>query len=163
MPVFPAANETPSSDPQVVRGRYLVTAAACGDCHSPTAKPTDPFGPANPKWMSGSDRPFTVGEWTTYAPNLTPDRTTGLGDWSARQIRRALQTGQDDEGRMLCPPMPSAAVYHNLTAADALAIAAYLQSIKPVSNAVPEPKGPPCPKTVPTLPPYPAAQEVNVP
>ena len=74
-------------------------------------------------------------------PNLTPDKQTGLGNWTADQIVTALTTGKTPEGRILAPIMPWHA-YANLTKSDALAIAAYLKSLPPVSHQVGGPYGP---------------------
>jgi cytochrome c553 len=76
-----------------------------------------------------------------YGPNLTPDPETGLGTWSEAEIVTAIRTGQRPDGRMLAPVMP----WMNLAALsdeDALALAAYLKSLPPVSNRVPGPVGP---------------------
>ena len=67
--------------------------------------------------------------------NLTPDKETGLGDWTSEQIIAAIRTGKTPEGRDLSPVMPYAAFSH-LTDADAEAIAAFLKSLPPVSNKV---------------------------
>ena len=73
-------------------------------------------------------------------PNLTPDKT-GLGDWSEEQIITALQTGMRPDGRELAPIMPWHA-FATLTKEDVTAIAAFLKSLPPVSNEVPDPVGP---------------------
>ena len=67
--------------------------------------------------------------------NLTPDKETGLGDWTSEQIIAAIRTGKTPEGKDLSPVMPYAAFWH-LTDADAEAIAAFLKSLPPVSNKV---------------------------
>jgi hypothetical protein len=76
-----------------------------------------------------------------HGPNLTPDKETGLGNWSKAQIVTALQKGTRPDGRVLAPIMPWKA-FAKLTKSDANAIAAYLKSLKPVSNKVPGPFGP---------------------
>ncbi|HZH26491.1 MAG TPA: hypothetical protein VEY95_04840 [Azospirillaceae bacterium] len=71
-----------------------------------------------------------------HPPNLTPDRETGLGDWSEADIIKAVRTGVRPDGRMLAPVMPYPS-YGKLTDEDAQAPAAYLKSLKPVRNQVP--------------------------
>ena len=73
-----------------------------------------------------------------FAPNLTPDAETGLGEWTRRDIAAAIQTGVDHNGGRLRLVMPWAN-YSVLTERDTLAIAAYLRSLDPVSNRVPDP------------------------
>jgi mono/diheme cytochrome c family protein len=123
----------------LARGKYLVTMGGCNDCHTPgyfLGKPD--MG----RFLGGSDVGFEMpGLGVFFGPNLTPDKETGLGEWSAEQIVAAIQTGQRPDGRVLVPIMPSHA-FANLTKADAAAIAAYLKSLPPVKNKAPGPFGP---------------------
>jgi mono/diheme cytochrome c family protein len=127
------------ADPQVERGKYLVTIGGCGDCHTPGAL----LGkPDESRLLGGSDVGFAVpGLGVFVGRNLTPDKQTGLGDWTSAQIIAAITTGKRPDGRVLAPVMPWPALSH-LTKADAEAIAAYLKSIPAVSHAVPGPFGP---------------------
>jgi hypothetical protein len=70
--------------------------------------------------------------------NITPDKETGIGSWTPEQIVKAIQTGERPDGRILAPIMPWHA-FAELTANDAMAIAAFLQSLNPVSNQLPGP------------------------
>ena len=74
---------------------------------------------------------------TIYSPNITADKDTGIGNWSDAQFLNALHQGIDDEGERLYPAMPYAS-YTYMTDADALAIKAYLFSLKPVHQENPE-------------------------
>lgn len=124
---------------QVARGKYLVTIGSCTDCHTPGSF----FGkPDMKRFLGGSDVGFAIpGLGVFVGPNLTPDKETGLGKWSTQQIVTALTTGKLPDGRVLAPVMPYEA-YAHLTHADALAIAAYLKSLPPVSHKVAGPFGP---------------------
>lgn len=134
-----AVNAADKADKQVVRGRYLVTLGGCVDCHTPgyfLGKPD------MQRMLGGSDVGFELpGLGVFYGRNLTPDKDTGLGNWTETQIVTALQTGVRPDGRMLAPIMPWRAFAH-LTKADAHAIAAYLKSLPAVHNEVPGPFGP---------------------
>ncbi|TPK46594.1 MULTISPECIES: cytochrome c [unclassified Mesorhizobium] len=125
-----------ADDAQVARGEYLVTIAGCNDCHTPGYF----FGkPDMSRFLGGSDVGFEIpGVGVFPGRNITPDRETGIGSWTPEQIVAAIQTGQRPDGRTLAPIMPWPAFAH-LTADDAMAIAAFLQSVKPVSNKVPGP------------------------
>jgi mono/diheme cytochrome c family protein len=128
----------PVSDP-VKRGEYLVTLMACSDCHTPGALIGKPDAT---KTLGGSDVGFFAPEvGTFYGPNLTPDKETGLGNWSEAEIVTALRTGARPDGRQLAPMMPWMA-YAKLTDEDAAAIAAYLKTVPAVSNKAPGPFGP---------------------
>ena len=124
---------------EIARGRYLVQIAGCGDCHTPGHLLGSPdMG----RFLGGSDVGFEVpGIGIVYGPNLTPDAETGLGGWSADQIVAAIRTGVTPDERVLVPVMPWPNLA-SLTDQDAYAIAAFLQSLDPVSNNVPEPVPP---------------------
>ena len=120
----------------VQRGEYLVrNVSVCGHCHS--GDPRDSDGP-----LSGG-RTFT--NWrlgTIRAANLTPDAETGLGRWSENDFVQTIRTGRHlGRGRQVLPPMPIP-VYSQMTDDDLKAVFAYLQTLPPVRNKVPEPLPP---------------------
>ena len=91
------------------------------------------------RFLAGSDVGYAIPELgINVPPNLTPDKTTGLGDWTTQQIVTAITTGQRPDGRILAPIMPWQSLSH-LTKSDATAIAVYLKSLPPVHNQVPGP------------------------
>jgi mono/diheme cytochrome c family protein len=110
----------------IERGQYLTRAADCVACH--TAKGGVPFA---------GGLAFVLPFGTIYSANITPDKDTGIGSWSDAAFLNALHKGIDDEGKPLYPAMPYAS-YTGMTDADALAIKAYLFSLAPVHNEVPE-------------------------
>jgi mono/diheme cytochrome c family protein len=110
----------------ILRGEYLERAADCRSCH--TAVGGTPFA-------GGRAFPISIG--TLYSANITPDKETGIGAWSDAAFLNAVHKGIDDEGTPLYPAMPSAS-FTGMTDADALAIKAYLFSLKPVHNEVPQ-------------------------
>jgi mono/diheme cytochrome c family protein len=112
----------------VARGEYLARAADCQACH--TAKGGTPYA---------GGLAFVLPFGTIYSANITADQDTGIGSWSDAAFLGALHKGVDDEGEPLYPAMPFAS-YSGMTDADALAIKAYLFSLKPVHADVPENK-----------------------
>jgi mono/diheme cytochrome c family protein len=132
------------------RGEYLATIMDCGGCHTPGAL-AGKADAARP--LAGSNIGFQIpGVGIFYPPNLTPDGETGLGKWSEREIVTAVRTGVRPDGRVLAPIMP----YHNyakLTDVDASALAAYLKTLKPISNKAPSMVGPIEKATAPYLAP----------
>jgi mono/diheme cytochrome c family protein len=128
-----------AADTQIARGKYLATFGGCGDCHTPGSF----LGhPDTQRLLAGSDVGFAIpGLGVFVARNLTPDKETGIGSWTRAQIVTAITTGKRPDGRVLAPIMPWMD-FKTLTKADANAIAAYLQSLPPVKNAVPGPFGP---------------------
>jgi mono/diheme cytochrome c family protein len=130
---------TGHADSQLDRGKYLVTLGGCNDCHTPGYF----FGkPDSARYLGGSDVGFEIPGLGAFAgANITPDKETGIGSWTADEVVRALQTGVRPDGRILAPIMPWHA-FANLTKDDATAIAVFLQSLPSVKNAVPGPFGP---------------------
>lgn len=170
-----SSTPTKAADP-VERGRYLVTAAGCNDCHTPMIM--GPQGPmrdpnhvlaghpaslvmppppaAEGPWIASASATFTAwsGPWgVSFTANLTPDDETGLGTWDTQTfidtIRNARHMGK---GRKLLPPMP-ADMIATYTDEDLAAIFAYLQSLPPVKNRVPDPIPPSAPLAVAPTPP----------
>jgi mono/diheme cytochrome c family protein len=136
MPPLPAAtdiSEPDRSDP-VAYGGYLVSSLlACTDCHTPTDPTTG--APIFEKYLGGG-QPFE-GPWgIVYGGNITPDEATGLGTWSAAEIKRVFASGVRPDGRRLIV-MPWQG-YSRLNPDDMDAVVAYLQEgLAPISNEVP--------------------------
>ncbi len=129
----------PTAGDKIKRGEYLVSVGACGDCHTPGAL----LGkPEMDKVLSGGNVGLEVPELgVAFPPNLTPDKDTWLGNWSDEDIAKTIRTGVRPDGRQLSPVMPYVS-YAKLTDEDALAIAAFLKSLAPISNKVLGPFGP---------------------
>ena len=148
------------------RGKYLVNAMGCNDCHTPwkmgpkgpepdmtrflsghpqdMALPPAPAAPPGP-WIGAFAATMTAwsGPWgVSFTRNLTSDKETGLGDWTEQNFIATIRTGKRmGKGRDLLPPMPWFA-YKNLSDNDLKSIFAYLRTIPVVKNKVPEPMPP---------------------
>jgi mono/diheme cytochrome c family protein len=160
--------DTAAGQSAAERGKYLVTVGVCHDCHTPkTFGPTGPQNdlsralsghPANEKvapvpmsalgpdkWGALGNNHFTAwaGPWgVSYARNLTPDMTTGLGSWTEEMFIKTIREGKHQgEGRPLLPPMPWPE-YKLMTDDDLKAVWAYLRTLPPINNAVPDPTPP---------------------
>ncbi|MGA9120108.1 MAG: c-type cytochrome [Bacteroidota bacterium] len=124
------------SDP-IHWGKYLVDGLGCAHCHTPFDEKGEYY--AQLKFAGGQEWSLgPYGKIVSY--NLTSDSTTGLGGWSDDQIKLVLKKGTRRDGsRMLPFPMPWTA-YSALEEKDLDAIIAYLRSIPPVSNPIPNPQ-----------------------
>lgn len=113
------------------RGQYLVEGlGACGNCHTPKG----PQGDIQDRHLAGGfGLDMAFGSWV--APNITPDRLTGIGTWTDAQIVRAIRDGKHRDGRTLGPPMPYQ-LYRGLSNRDVKAMVAYLRTVRPVFNQV---------------------------
>ena len=88
------------------------------------------------RYLGGSDVGFSIPTQGVFVgQNLTPDKETGLGQWTAEQIVTAIRKGKRPDGSELSGVMPWAS-FSKLTDEDASAIAAFLQSLPPVNNKV---------------------------
>jgi mono/diheme cytochrome c family protein len=111
---------------QVKRGEYLARAADCMVCH------TAPGGAA---YAGGLAIPLPFG--TIYTTNITPDKDTGIGNYSDQEFLDALRRGKRRDGARLYPAMPFTS-YTYMTDVDGLAIKAYLFSLPAVHQAAPD-------------------------
>ncbi|MBC8638886.1 cytochrome c [Caballeronia sp. EK] len=100
----------------VKRGEYLARAGDCIACHTLPAGKT--FGGGRPM-----DTPFG----TLYTPNISSDKDTGIGKWTAEEFYTMMHTGKSRDGSLLYPAMPFTS-YTNVTRADSDAIYAFLMS-----------------------------------
>ena len=102
-----------------------------------------PRAAEGPWTMHGAVTPATSGPWgVSFAANLTPDETTGLGSWTEQQFIDTLRNGRHQgRGRQLLPPMPWPA-FGQMDDADLKAIFAYLRTVPKVRNKVPDPVPP---------------------
>ena len=150
---------------QIARGKYLVDIMGCHDCHTPMK-----LGPNGPEWdmtraLSGHPESLVMppapeqklpwmasmgmtmtawnGPWgTSFTRNLTPDKETGLGDWTVEEFIATMKTGRErGKGRPVLPPMPVQNLA-NLTDSVIRALFAYLQSLPAIKNRTPQPVEP---------------------
>jgi len=123
----------------VARGEYLVRAVGhCGECHTPRGMSQ---AMDNSRFLSGN--PKSKGPEGAEVPNITPDKETGIGNWSEAQVVEFLGTGNKPDGDTAGGLMERAikgtsAGFKDLTKADRLAIARYLKTIPPIKNKIGE-------------------------
>lgn len=123
-----------AQSPLVKRGDYLVnTILTCGNCHTPKGPTGDIMDKAFSGGLSWDEPPFKV-----TAPNITQDKATGIGAWSDADIKKLMRTGKRPNGVQIAEVMPTA-FYGIVTDNDMNAIVAYLRTLKPIANKVPDP------------------------
>ena len=158
-------DKTGAMSDAVARGKFLTLIGDCQICHSPkiftekgpepdvaraySGAPADAVMPAVPsgvlapdKWGTLATNDFTAwaGPWgVSFASNLTPDKKTGLGEWTEQQFIDAMRKGKHRGfGRPILPPMPWSNL-GKLSDDDLKALFAYLQTLPAISNKVPDP------------------------
>ena len=119
----PAGGARPlASEAQVERGRYLALAGNCAGCHT---------SPGDRPYAGGAGVPTPFG--TVFPGNLTPDRATGLGAWTADEFWRSMHEGRSRDGRLLYPAFPYPE-YTRITREDSDALFAWLRTLPPVAR-----------------------------
>jgi mono/diheme cytochrome c family protein len=122
-----AVAETP-----VERGEYLVRGPmSCGNCHTPQG----PDGPDMSKELAGGQLVIDDHMMTAYSTNITP--AGPVADWTDAELARAIREGIRPDGSLIRPPMPFS-LYRDLSDSDLEAIVAFLRTLPPVENEVPE-------------------------
>lgn len=114
-----------SGEQQVERGAYLARAGNCMGCH--TARGGLPYAGGR-----AIETPFGA----VFSSNLTPDKATGLGNWSAADFWQALHHGRSKNGRLLVPAFPYPN-YTYVTQPDSDALFAFLQSLPAANQPTP--------------------------
>lgn len=122
---LPATAQAP--DAQVARGEYLARAADCGACH----REPQTGGPA---YAGGYVIASPMGD--IVAPNITPSKTAGIGNWSFQDFDRAMRKGERPDGQKLYPAMPYTD-YQGINDADMHALYAYFMKGVQPADAVP--------------------------
>ena len=113
------------SDPTqaaIARGQYLAAVGDCYACHTQRGQP---------ELAGGLEMATPFGR--LYTPNITPDKETGIGTWSADDFWRSMHEGKGKDGSLLYPAMPFTN-YTKVTREDSDAIYAYFMSVQPVQR-----------------------------
>ncbi len=160
-------NKPMSQQELIARGKYLVVTGGCADCHSPKVYTENGAIPDSTRSLSGfpqgeklpaldvkyvspgnwvateSNFAAWVGPWgISYAANITPDNATGIGALTEEMFIKSLREGKFmGVGRPLLPPMPWQVIGQK-SDQDLKAMYAYLMSIKPIHNEIPQPVPP---------------------
>src|SRR5271165_1525178 len=107
----------------IEKGEYLARVGDCIACHT---------APEGKLFAGGLAMPTPFG--TLYTSNVTPDRETGIGAWTADQFYGTMHSGRFPHGGLLYPAMPFGS-YTKVTRQDSDAIFAYLRTVPPVRQA----------------------------
>jgi hypothetical protein len=111
-------------------------------CHTP---PGGPGGTLDDSMLLAGGLRVSAGPYGDfYSANLTSDRETGLGGWTDDEIKRGITTGTTRDGRRSLPFVMPYTARANMSPEDLDALVAYLRSLPPVYNKIPEhePPGP---------------------
>src|SRR3989475_1675885 len=134
----PLTNRSFERTPEcLARGRYLVNGIGeCFACHGPFESNTPGWPPVRGKEGSGLEN-FSSETPGVVAANLTPDRETGIGNWTDDMLARAIREGVGHDGRLLHPTVMPYEFYRSMSDEDLASVIVYLRSIPPIRNALP--------------------------
>ena len=119
----PASAQSPPARDLIARGKYVFAATGGCGCHTEKDRPVNSGG-----------RKYEGPFGTVYSTNITPDRQTGIGDWTDDQIITAIRLGRRPNGERLIPVHPYP-VFNGMAEEDLRAVVAYLRSLPPVNRA----------------------------
>jgi hypothetical protein len=124
----------PNENDAVSYGRYLVAVIGCFHCHSHRAKALNYFDAEKTNgYLTGGMKLKDPRGKRIYGPNLTPDKETGIGNFTKEDFRKAITEGITPSGKKLSPPMSK---FIHLTDKQINALYSYLQSLPPVHHQV---------------------------
>ncbi len=118
-----AQGSSASGSDLIPRGKYVFAATGGCGCHTEKDKP-----------LNSGGRKYEGAFGTVYSTNITPDRQTGIGDWTDEQIIAAIRLGRRPNGERLVPVHPYP-VFNGMAQEDLRALVAYLRSVPPVNRA----------------------------
>lgn len=126
-PPAPPPAPPPPSPEMIEHGAYVAAVSGCVVCHTAIGPDATPFA---------GGLVVTEGELGTWrSPNITPDKKTGIGDWTDEQIIAAVREGRRPDGTTMYPMMPYMN-YRVMSDDDATALVAFLRSLPPAENQV---------------------------
>ena len=117
-----AAAQSAAGRDLIPRGKYVFAATGGCGCHTEKDKPVNSGG-----------RKYEGPFGTVYSTNITPDRQTGIGDWTDEQIITAIRLGRRPNGERLVPVHPYP-VFNGMAEEDLRAVVAYLRTLTPVNR-----------------------------
>jgi mono/diheme cytochrome c family protein len=129
------ASALPDHVADPANGKYMFTAGGCAECHAAPLKSCDDRKTKEKELLAGG-RCLKTPFGTFNVPNISPDKETGIGNWSTLDFINALKLGIAPGGEHLYPAFPYTS-YQRMSFEDLIDLKAYLDSLPPVKNEVP--------------------------
>ncbi|SOE23851.1 hypothetical protein SAMN06298216_4229 [Spirosomataceae bacterium TFI 002] len=124
----------PDSNQSLLLGKYLVHNLDCFSCHSADFTTNNFLNPEKSKgYMGGGNKPLDMKGRVKLTSNLTPDKETGIGNWSKDDFIQSVKYGLVKGDQALSYPMIP---YTQLTDHEAGAIYDYLMTVPPIKNKI---------------------------
>jgi len=134
MPATVPASALPAHTPDLANGKYMFTAGGCAECHAAPAKKCDGLKIKDKEVLAGG-RCLKTPVGTFHVPNISPDKETGIGNWTTLDFVTAMKRGVAPGGVHLYPAFPYTS-YQRMTYEDLIDLKAYLDSLPAVKSEV---------------------------
>ena len=145
MPKSVPASELPAHTPDLANGEYMFAAGGCAECHAePLAKCKDVK--IKDEQRLGGGRCLKTDFGIFHVPNISPDKETGIGNWSTLDFVNAMKHGVGPGGVHLYPAFPYAS-YQHMTYEDLIDLKAYLDTLPAVKHKAEPHRARPFPTT----------------
>ena len=135
MPVTVPASALPDHAPDTENGKTMFIAGGCAECHAVPADKCDDLDIKDETVLAGG-RCLKSEVGTFYVPNISPDKETGIGDWTTLDFVNAMKRGVAPGGVHLYPAFPYNS-YQRMTFEDLIDLKGYLDTLPAVHNATP--------------------------
>jgi mono/diheme cytochrome c family protein len=135
MPATVPASALPAHAPDLANGKYMFAAGGCAECHAVPLKKCDDLKTKEKDVLAGGrclKTPFGV----FHVPNISPDKETGIGNWTTVDFVNAMKQGIGPGGVHVYPAFPYSS-YQRMTYEDLIDLKAYLDSLPAVKSEVP--------------------------
>lgn len=134
-PAIEPASALPAHTPDLANGKYMFTAGGCAECHAVPVKKCDGLKTKDKVTLAGG-RCLKTPYGTFHVPNISPDKETGIGNWTTLDFINAMKHGVAPDGSFLYPAFPFGS-YQRMSYEDLIDLKAYLDSLPAVKNEVP--------------------------
>jgi len=135
MPVTVPASALPDHAPDPANGKYMFTAGGCAECHAVPVSGCDDLKIKDAETLAGG-RCLKTPFGTFNVPNISPDKVSGIGNWTTLDFVTAMKRGVAPDGSYLYPAFPYPS-YQRMSYEDLIDLKAYLDSLPAVKSDVP--------------------------
>jgi len=135
MPVTVPASALPDHAPDIGNGKTMFIAGGCAECHAVPVGKCDDLDIKDETVLAGG-RCLKTEVGTFYVPNISPDKETGIGDWTTLDFVNAMKRGVAPGSTHLYPAFPYSS-YQRMTFEDLIDLKGYLDTLPAVHNATP--------------------------
>jgi mono/diheme cytochrome c family protein len=134
-PVTLPASVLPDHEPDVANGETMFIAGGCAECHAVPKGACDDLDVEDETVLAGG-RCLNTDVGTFHVPNISPDKESGIGNWSTLDFVNAMKRGVAPGGVHLYPAFPYTS-YQRMTFEDLIDLKAYLDTLPAVQSSVP--------------------------